>query len=78
MNTTKNESGVSAVLSTDGLGAWVSAATRQPEEHETINGRVPAIDEDGFMVMALMVCGKLYCSSGMVTYWLPVKAPNPK
>jgi len=77
MSKTKTTDGVSAVLSTDGLGDWVSAATRQPEEHETIDGRVPAIDEDGYLVFAMLIGGTLSVTSGIgIRYWMPVKAPN--
>ncbi len=73
---TKAADGARSALSA-GLGAWVDAEERMPTEDETIDGRVPAIDEDGFLVFAILVCGKLIGTSNIgIDFWLPVKAPN--
>lgn len=72
---TKTDSGQS--LLTDGLGAWVRATDRMPTEDETIGGRVPVLDADGYLVFGLLICGRLHGTSDIdVEWWLPVQAPN--
>lgn len=74
---TKTDGAESA--STAGLGAWVRATDRMPTEDETIGGRVPVLDADGYLVFGLLICGRLHGTSDIdVEWWLPVKAPNVK
>lgn len=52
---------------------WIPVAERLPAPAETLDGRVPAIDEDGYLVCALVIGGQLLCSSDMPAIcWMPV------
>ena len=53
------------------MTAWIKVTDRQPEEHETIGGRVPILDKDGYLGFAVLAQGKLL-SEYDVVYWLPV------
>jgi hypothetical protein len=50
---------------------WIKVADRVPEERETIDGRVPIIDRDGYLGFAVLANGQLL-SEYDVEYWLPV------
>lgn len=57
--------------------AWISVDDRMPDESETVGGRVPAIDVDGYLIFAVLVGNNLLGTSNInVAYWLPVRAPN--
>lgn len=53
---------------------WINIKDRQPTEADTFNGRIAAIDEDGYAVIAmLMPNGSLLAMGGLdVTHWLPL------
>lgn len=57
--------------------SWIPVIERLPQENETIEGRVPALDSDGYLTCAMKIGDQLYCSSDLpATHWLPVP-PRP-
>jgi hypothetical protein len=54
---------------------WVQTADRLPREDETINGRVPAIDVEGYLITALLAGNSLVGNGLPIVRWLPVSAP---
>lgn len=58
-------------------GRWIPARDRLPEDHEMLDGRVAAVDEQGYAVTALRVGDQLISSSGVdIELWMalpPVK-----
>jgi hypothetical protein len=52
-------------------GRWIHVSNRMPEESETFDGRVAAIDADGYAVTALVLPTNLASTSGVeVHYWM--------
>jgi hypothetical protein len=54
---------------------WIEVATRLPREDETIGGRVPAMDEDGYLVTALLAGNSLVGNGIPIVRWFPLSAP---
>lgn len=54
------------------LQVWVNTAERLPWEDETLNGRVPAIDIEGYLVTALLAGNSLIGNGLPIVWWLPV------
>ena len=55
---------------------WINVSERLPTEEETLNGRVPILDEDGHLGYALLINNgrqqAWLMSEFDVEYWLPV------
>jgi hypothetical protein len=49
---------------------WIDVKERLPKEHETINGRVSVIDEDGYLVIGCVFSGVLMCDTVTPVKWL--------
>jgi hypothetical protein len=49
---------------------WINIKDRLPQEFETINGRVPVIDEDGYLVIGCLCCGVLMGEDVTPVKWL--------
>lgn len=62
--------------------SWIKVTKRLPREFETIDGRVPILDKEGFLGYALLVDdGKnepWLMSEFDVEYWMPVSPPESK
>ncbi len=55
---------------------WINIKDRRPTEADTFEGRVAAIDEDGYAVIAMLLPnGNLLAMGGLeVMFWLPLPA----
>lgn len=55
---------------------WIDITKQRPTEADTFEGRVAAIDEDGYAVIAMLLPnGNLLAMGGLaVTHWLPLPA----
>lgn len=53
---------------------WIDCTVRMPRKNETCNGRVAALDEDGYAVIALYLpANKSLIANGLrVTHWSPL------
>lgn len=60
--------------------SWVKITERLPRNDETVNGRVPILDRDGYLGYALLIDNgnqKPWLMSEFdVEYWLPVQPPK--
>lgn len=55
---------------------WIKVSDRLPREDETLHGRVPVADEDGYLGYAVLINneygGPRLLSEYDVEFWLPV------
>ena len=51
---------------------WISVEDRLPEEGETCDGRVSALDCDGIAMIGIVSCGSVLTSNGKATHWMPL------
>lgn len=54
-----------------GESRWIKCMDRMPTPAETHQGRVPVLDAEGFLVIALLHNGHFICETVPV-YWTPV------
>lgn len=52
------------------VGKWISVFSRLPDENETLDGRVAALDVDGVPVMAVVLPDQLISTGVEVAYWM--------
>lgn len=54
--------------------SWININDRRPTEDDTFNGRVAAIDEDGYAVIAMLLPNGALLAMGnlKVHYWMPL------
>lgn len=57
------------------MSEWISVEERMPTEEESCDGRVAALDDEGYAVIALRLGGKLMAAEGRVTHWMPLPKP---
>lgn len=59
---------------------WIKVTERLPREDETVGGRVPVLDRDGYLGYGVLIDNKRQepwiMSEFDVEYWLPVPQPN--
>lgn len=59
---------------------WIKAEERMPTEEETINGRMPTIDSEGYLRYGLLIDNgrqpPFLMSDTDVVYWMPVTKPE--
>ena len=53
---------------------WISIKDRLPEDKDTCDGRVAALDEDGVAMIGLAFCKSILTSNGRATRWMPLPA----
>ena len=60
--------------------SWIEVTERLPRDDETVDGRVPILDHDGYLGYAVLIDNghqKPWLMSEFdVKYWLPVKLPK--
>ena len=62
------------------MSEWISVKDRMPKDDETIDGRVPAIDSEGYLITVLLIGNEsvghaLIGSDTPVVCWMPLHKP---